>query len=88
MDRVEDTVLGLPPYLPGSPRFEPLLTTADPRPTLHRYLDIYCEAAELDRERARRWTQAGAVREALLARHSREPARLVRAFDTLTVALA
>ncbi|MGI5222587.1 hypothetical protein [Nocardia sp. CA-290969] len=68
-------------YVLLSPRFGPLLTTAGPRPALLRYLDIYCEAAEVDRDRARRWTQAGAVREALQARRNGEPGRLIEAFD-------
>ncbi|WP_280400184.1 aminoglycoside phosphotransferase family protein [Nocardia carnea] len=68
-------------YVLLSPRFGPLLTTTHPGPTLLRYLDIYCEAAEIDRDRARRWTQAGAVREALQARRNGEPAWLIEAFD-------
>lgn len=68
-------------YVLLSPRFGPLLATTDPGPTLLRYLDIYSEAAEVDRDRARRWTQAGAVREALQARRNGEPSWLVEAFD-------
>lgn len=71
-----------------SPRFEHLLGVANPRPTLLRLLDIYCDAGELDPVRARRWTQAGAVREALRGRQHNDPAWLIHATDQLAEALA
>lgn len=61
-----------------SPRFGEALCSADMRPALLRYLDIYCEAAELDTERVRRWTQAGAVREAMWCRRHGEPDWLIQ----------
>ncbi|MEU1985050.1 aminoglycoside phosphotransferase family protein [Nocardia sp. NPDC019395] len=71
-----------------SPRFGPVLASADPAPMLDRYLDIYCTAAGLNRDRARRWTQLGAVRESLQGRRDGEPEWLIRAFDTLGAAFA
>ncbi|MCX4091211.1 aminoglycoside phosphotransferase family protein [Nocardia sp. alder85J] len=70
-----------------SPRFGDLIASPDPRPTLLRLLDIYCDAAEVDVERARRWTQAGAVREALRERRHSDSAELVQAADRLALAL-
>lgn len=74
-------------YVICSPRFSDLLGSADPKPELLRMLDIYCDAAEVDVTRARRWTQAGAVREALWGRQHDDPAWLVHAFDRLATAL-
>ncbi|MEV5651282.1 aminoglycoside phosphotransferase family protein [Nocardia sp. NPDC052254] len=70
-----------------SPRFAPLLATADPRPGVLRLLDIYCAAADIDVEWARRWTQAGAVHEALWGRAHGDPGWLVHATDRLALAL-
>ncbi|MQY29056.1 aminoglycoside phosphotransferase family protein [Nocardia aurantia] len=71
-----------------SPRFGPLLNSADPGPSLHRLLEIYCEAAEVDIERARRRTQAGAVWEALRGRRLGEATAIVGAADRLAASLA
>jgi streptomycin 6-kinase len=45
-----------------------LLEADDLDHAVHRVLDIFVEAAELDRERARRWAQFHAVRAALWGR--------------------
>ncbi|MFD5176961.1 aminoglycoside phosphotransferase family protein [Nocardia sp. NPDC058379] len=70
-----------------SPRFDRELRAANPRARILRLLDIYCEAAELDPVRVRRWTQAGAVREALWGRIDGDPGWLVFATDQLAEAL-
>ncbi|MGW6727329.1 aminoglycoside phosphotransferase family protein [Nocardia sp. NPDC055029] len=70
-----------------SPRFDDLLRSANPKTTILRLLDIYCEAAQIDPIRARRWTQAGAVKEALWGRANGDPAWLVSATDRLAAAL-
>lgn len=66
-----------------SPRFTEVFRSSNMRQTVLRYLDIYCDAAELDIERARRWTQVGAVREAMWGRRHGEPEWLVHATDQL-----
>jgi streptomycin 6-kinase len=71
-----------------SPRFAPLLASPDPKSSLLRLIDIYCDAAEVDVIRARRWTQAGAVLESLEGRRDGEPEQVVRASDRLAVSLA
>ncbi|MFB8002812.1 aminoglycoside phosphotransferase family protein [Nocardia sp. NPDC056000] len=70
-----------------SPRFESLLRAPDLRAGVLRLLDIYCAAAEIDIDRARRWTQAGAVREALWGRRHGDPEWLIQATDSLAAAL-
>ncbi|MFF2550521.1 aminoglycoside phosphotransferase family protein [Nocardia sp. NPDC058058] len=70
-----------------SPRFESLLRTTDLRAGVLRLLNIYCAAAEIDTDRARRWTQAGAVREALWGRRHGDPNWLIAATDNLAAAL-
>ncbi|NEA32918.1 hypothetical protein G3I17_14760 [Streptomyces sp. SID13031] len=45
-----------------------ILTTADPGKGLHRTLDVFAEAAELDRERVGRWAQLHAVQTAFWGR--------------------
>jgi len=70
-----------------SPRFDRDLRTAHPKARILRLLDIYCDAAEIDPARARRWTQAGAVREALWGRVHGDPEWLVFATDQLATAL-
>jgi streptomycin 6-kinase len=45
-----------------------LLDADDLRKALDRYLDVFAEAAELDRERARRWAQLHAVQAAFWGR--------------------
>lgn len=71
-----------------SRRFAPLLFAHDPAPGLLRGLDLYCEAAQVDRERARRWAQVRAVRAALWGRRHGEPDWLITATDQLTEMLA
>lgn len=66
-----------------SPRSAPLFAAENPRPAILRQLDIYCTAADLDRDRVRRWTQVGAVREALWGRQHDDPAALIDATDEL-----
>ncbi|WP_405749468.1 aminoglycoside phosphotransferase family protein [Streptomyces sp. NBC_01411] len=59
---------------------------------IHRTLDAFTSAAELDRERARRWAQLGAVQAAFggrrrgfrRGRHGIERARLIALVDELT----
>lgn len=58
---------------------------------IHRTVDAFTSAAELDRERARRWAQLGAVRAAYggrrrgfrRGRHGSERARLIALVDEL-----
>ncbi|MEU4550357.1 aminoglycoside phosphotransferase family protein [Nonomuraea dietziae] len=45
-----------------------LLEADSPRKALHRALDVFAEAAEVDRERARRWAQFHAVQAAFRGR--------------------
>lgn len=70
-----------------SPRFAELLCSPHPEARIRRLLDIYTDAAELEPERVRRWTQAGAVREALLGRVDGDPEWLVAATDQLAEVL-
>ncbi|MGX1804372.1 aminoglycoside phosphotransferase family protein [Nocardia sp. NPDC055321] len=70
-----------------SPRYLELLHSAELRSRVRRLLHIYCDAAELDFDRTRRWTQAGAVREALWGRAHGDPDWLVEATDRLAEAL-
>ncbi|MFI6866897.1 aminoglycoside phosphotransferase family protein [Nocardia sp. NPDC050406] len=70
-----------------SPRFADLLRSADMRRGLRRLLDIYCDAAQLDIERTRRWLQFGAVREAMWGRRHNDPEWLIHATDHLAEAL-
>ncbi|MFI8974273.1 aminoglycoside phosphotransferase family protein [Nocardia asteroides] len=70
-----------------SPRFADLLRAPYPAAQIRRLLDIYTDAAELDPERVRRWTQAGAVREALTGRADGDPEWLVAATDQLAEVL-
>ncbi|MFB6836923.1 aminoglycoside phosphotransferase family protein [Streptomyces sp. NPDC056361] len=46
-----------------------LLAADDLRKAVHRVLDVFAEAAELDRERVRRWSQFHAVKAAYWGRH-------------------
>ncbi|MEU0397147.1 aminoglycoside phosphotransferase family protein [Streptomyces sp. NPDC006208] len=46
-----------------------LLAADDPAKAVHRTLDVFAEAAELDRERTRRWAQFHAVQAAFWGRH-------------------
>jgi streptomycin 6-kinase len=82
-DRAYDTITVI-----RSRRFAPLLFAADPRPGVLRGLDLFCDAADIDRDRARRWAQARAVQAALWGRRHREPDWLIRATDQLADSLS
>lgn len=61
------------------------LEADDPRKALHRTLDVFAEAAELDRERAQRWAQFHAVQAAFWGRrHGFRVARDGSRLDRLT----
>ncbi|MFD6396653.1 aminoglycoside phosphotransferase family protein [Nocardia sp. NPDC060249] len=77
-DRAYDTITVIRSY-----RFAPLLFTPAPAAGIRRGLDLYCEAAEIDRDRARRWAQTRAVRAALWGRRHGDPDWLIRATDQL-----
>ncbi|GAA5058134.1 aminoglycoside phosphotransferase family protein [Nocardia callitridis] len=64
-------------------RFLPLLNEPDPERAVRRGLDLYCEGAGIDRTRARRWVQAGAVRSALWGRRYDEPSWAIEVTDRL-----
>lgn len=66
-----------------SRRFAPLLFTPDPEANLLRGLDMYCDAADIDRDRGRRWAQARAVRSALWGRQHGDPDWIIQATDQL-----
>ncbi|MEU3738729.1 aminoglycoside phosphotransferase family protein [Streptomyces sp. NPDC032198] len=68
-------------------RFEALLTAPDPRAAALRRLDVFADAAEVDRERARRWAQARAVTAAHWGMRHGDPAWLVKATEALAEAL-
>ncbi|WP_278261975.1 aminoglycoside phosphotransferase family protein [Nocardia sp. AG03] len=70
-----------------SPRFAPLLLSPNPKQRLLRCIDVYSDAAELDPVRARRWIQAGSVKEALWGREHGDPDWLVQATEWLATAL-
>ncbi|WP_326686938.1 aminoglycoside phosphotransferase family protein [Streptomyces sp. NBC_01795] len=60
-----------------------LLEADDPRTAVHRALDVFAEAAELDRERVRRWAQLHIVQATFWGRRhgfrvARDGARLTR----------
>ncbi|WP_406740602.1 aminoglycoside phosphotransferase family protein [Streptomyces atratus] len=62
-----------------------LIEASDLRKALHRTLHVFAEAAEVDRERARRWAQFHAVRAAFWGRrHGFRRARGGRQLDWLT----
>ncbi len=77
-DPAYDTITVLRSY-----RFAPLLFAADPGAGIRRGLDLYCEAAGVDRDRARRWAQVRAVKAALWGRRHGDPDWLTRATDQL-----
>lgn len=77
-DRAYDTITVI-----RSLRFAPLLFAPEPEAGLLRGLDLYCEAADLDRERARRWAQLRAVKAALWGRGHGDPDWLIQATDQL-----
>ncbi|MGY0499086.1 aminoglycoside phosphotransferase family protein [Nocardia sp. FBN12] len=64
-------------------RFAPVLFAPDPAAGIRRGLDLYCEAAEIDRDRARGWAQVRAVKAALWGRRHGDPDWLIRATDQL-----
>jgi streptomycin 6-kinase len=66
-----------------SPRFALMLKAPDAPQGLLRGLDIYCDAAEIDPGRARRWIQFGAVRASLWGRRYGDPEWLIQASDLL-----
>jgi streptomycin 6-kinase len=66
-----------------STRFAPMLKAPDAPQGLLRGLDIYCDAAETDPRRARRWVQVGAVRASLWGRRFGDPEWLIQASDQL-----
>ncbi|MBF6320632.1 phosphotransferase [Nocardia cyriacigeorgica] len=68
-------------------RFAHLLFAPDAVPQLLRGLDILCEAAELDRERARRWAQVRAVKSTLWGRRHGDEPWLIEVTDRLAEAL-
>ncbi|WP_067710540.1 aminoglycoside phosphotransferase family protein [Nocardia yamanashiensis] len=71
-----------------SPRFASVLLDApNLRPAVLRLLEIYCEAAGIEFDRARRWMQAGAVREALWGRAHGDPVWLVDCTEQLAAVL-
>jgi streptomycin 6-kinase len=82
-----------PTGLVGDPAYEllPLLRghwpamTAEPnlRQAVARRIAEFAEAAEVDRERVRRWTQARAAESALWSRQLREPESVTAVVDTL-----
>lgn len=76
----------------GDPAYDAFTVLHSPRllfTTDHmRWLHLYCEAAGIDRERARRWTLLRAVRSALWDRRHGGPDWLVRATERLVEALA
>lgn len=62
-----------------------LLEADDLRKAVHRTLDVFAEAAEVDRERAQRWAQFHAVRAAFWGRrHGFRIARSGPQLDWLT----
>lgn len=68
-------------------RFEPLLTAPDPRAAVLRRLAVFADAAEVDRERARRWAQARAVTAAHWGLRHGDPAWVIKATQALAEAL-
>ncbi|WP_431892710.1 aminoglycoside phosphotransferase family protein [Nonomuraea sp. bgisy101] len=64
-------------------RFEDLLAADDLRVAVLRRLDLFADAAEVDRERARRWTQARAVTAAHWGRLHGDPEWVVMATEHL-----
>lgn len=68
-------------------RFEPLLTAPDPRAAALRRLAVFADAAEVDRDRARRWAQARAVTAAHWGLRHGDPAWVIKATEALAEAL-
>ncbi|MFE7720579.1 aminoglycoside phosphotransferase family protein [Nocardia rhizosphaerihabitans] len=80
-DPAYDTITVIRSY-----RFAPLLFAPDPAAGIRRGLDLYCEAAGIDRDRGRRWAQVRAVKAALSGRHG-DPEWVVQATDRLAEVL-
>ncbi|WP_158841626.1 aminoglycoside phosphotransferase family protein [Saccharothrix deserti] len=86
-----------PTGLVGDPAYEllPVLrgdwpaVTAEPntRRAVDRRIAEFAEAAEVDRERVRRWAQARAAESALWSRQLHEPAQVTAVVDTLAALL-
>lgn len=68
-------------------RFEPLLTAPDPRAAILHRLAVFADAAEVDRDRARRWAQARAVTAAHWGLRHGDPAWVIKATEALAEAL-
>ncbi|MFD7778833.1 aminoglycoside phosphotransferase family protein [Streptomyces sp. NPDC059753] len=64
-------------------RFEDLLAAEDLNAALVRRLAIFADAAEIDRERARRWAQARAVMDAHWGREHGDPVWLIQFTDAI-----
>ncbi|MEV0322726.1 aminoglycoside phosphotransferase family protein [Streptomyces sp. NPDC050658] len=69
-------------------RFGELLTATDAKAAVLRRLAVFADAARVDRERARRWTQARAVTMAYWGRQHGDPSWRIMAADGLADALA
>lgn len=76
----------------GDPAYDFFTVVHSPRlvfaPNPLRALDVFCEAAEIDRDRARRWTLVRAIESAAWGRRHGEPDWLVEATDKLVHVLA
>ncbi|MEU5000903.1 aminoglycoside phosphotransferase family protein [Streptomyces sp. NPDC021622] len=68
-------------------RFEDLLTATDPKAAVLHRLAVFSDAAGVERERSRRWTQARAVTMAYWGRLHGDPQWRVMAADGLAEAL-
>ncbi len=64
-------------------RNEDLFAADDVKSALLRRIAIFAEAAEVDRDRARRWSQARATTAALWGRRYGDPAQVIRASDRI-----
>ncbi len=77
-DRAYDTITVI-----RSIRFAHLLFGPNPEQGLSRGLDLFCESAGIDRERARRWAQVRAINAALWGRQHHDPDWVIQATDQL-----
>ncbi|MCC3332297.1 hypothetical protein [Nocardia abscessus] len=64
-------------------RFAHLLFGPNPEQGLSRGLDLFCESAGIDRERARRWAQVRAIKAARWGRQHHDPDWAIQATDQL-----
>ncbi|MFC0436841.1 aminoglycoside phosphotransferase family protein [Kutzneria buriramensis] len=86
-----------PSGLAGDPAYELLpvlrddwpavMAEADPRRAVARRIAEFAEAAEVDRERVHRWTQARAAESALWSRQLDEPDAITELVDTIATML-